>query len=87
MAVYVIVFMWQSLYVYFLNGVTKVRLQLILVIISSAANVPLAIYLSKIWGVAGVTVANIIVFVFMGTIFYIQTRKILADKATGIWIK
>jgi O-antigen/teichoic acid export membrane protein len=87
MTVYVIVTMWQTIYVYFLNGLSKVRIQLILVIIGSSMNIPLAIYLVNLYGVAGVTMANIVIFTFMGIFFTIQTNKILSGKAKNIWAK
>ncbi|WP_114783169.1 lipopolysaccharide biosynthesis protein [Botryobacter ruber] len=85
--VYVIVYIWQTLHVFLLNGLNKIRLQLILVVFSAIVNIPLAIYLAKIYGLAGIISANTIVFVVMGAVFYIQANKIINQKAAGIWNK
>ena len=87
MFLYVIIFMWQTLHVYFLNGVGIIRLQLILVTISALINIPLAIYLGKIYGLSGIISANTIVFFIMGIIFTIQYNKIITGKAANIWSK
>lgn len=84
---YLIVFMWQTLHVYFLNGVGKIRLQLILVSIAGIVNLLLAIYLGKQFGLPGIITANTIVFVILGTVFTIQTEYIIQQKATKIWLK
>ena len=43
MCMYVIAITWQSIHVYFLNGIGKIQIQLYLVIISGLINIPLAI--------------------------------------------
>nr|WP_315177754.1 oligosaccharide flippase family protein [uncultured Flavobacterium sp.] len=85
--IYVIVFTWQTIHVFLLNGIGKIKLQFYWVIISAIINLPLAIILGKRYGLVGVISANTIVFIIMGIIFTIQVNKILNDKATGIWGK
>lgn len=85
MALSVIASIWQTIHVFLLNGINKIRLQLYLVIISSIINIPMAIFFGKIIGVAGVTLSNAILFAIMGFIFSIQTKKILNNTATGIF--
>ncbi|MGC3947783.1 MAG: oligosaccharide flippase family protein [Chryseolinea sp.] len=84
---YIIVFMWQTIHVYFLNGVGIIRLQLILVTASAIINVPLAIYLGERLGLAGVITANTIVFLIMGIIFSYQYKKIVSQVASKVWLK
>jgi O-antigen/teichoic acid export membrane protein len=85
--VYNILFMWQTIHVYFLNGIGKIKLQAILVTICTIVNVYLSILFVKIYGTAGVVYSNIIVFFIMGSVFYIQTELVLKGKAFGIWLK
>lgn len=85
--VYVIAYIWQMLHVYLLNGIGKIRLQLLLVATSALINIPFAIALGKIFGLAGIISANTILFVLMGIIFSIQCNKIIQQKATNIWNK
>jgi O-antigen/teichoic acid export membrane protein len=82
---YVMSYTWQTLHVYFLNGINKIRLQLVLVIASSIINVPLAIFLGHRLGLAGITLANTLCFVVMGIIFALQTDKLINKTATGIF--
>jgi O-antigen/teichoic acid export membrane protein len=87
MTFYVIAYTWQTIHVFLLNGIGKIRLQLYLVVISAFINIPLAIFLGNKIGLAGVTFSNAILFTFMGIIFSIQCKKILNNKASGIWAK
>ncbi len=85
MTSYVIVSVWQTIHVYFLNGIGKVKLQLYLVIFSSVINIPMAIFLGKHFGLIGITITSTILFAVMGVVFSIQTKKILNGTATKIW--
>lgn len=85
MASYVVVYVWQTFHVYFLNGIGKIKLQLYLVIFTSVINIPLAIILGKMFGLVGITLTSTGLFTFMGILFSIQTEKIMNQKATKIW--
>jgi O-antigen/teichoic acid export membrane protein len=87
MVLYTIAYMWQTTHVFLLNGVGKVRLQLILVIISAILNIPLAVLLGNSFGIAGIISASIFLFFIMGFIFFKQTEKIINKNAKGIWNK
>jgi O-antigen/teichoic acid export membrane protein len=84
-AVYFIANMWQSIHLYFLNGIGKIKLQLILVILSAFLNIPLAFFLGKKFGIPGIVSANTVVFLVMNIFFTIQTQKIVNKTAKGIW--
>ena len=87
MMIYAIAYVWQTAHVFLLNGVGKIKLQLFLVILSAIVNIPLAILLGRTWGLPGIISASSILFIFMGTVFYIQTQKIVNQNAKGIWNK
>lgn len=87
MASYVIVYIWQTMHVFFLNGIGKIRLQLYLVIFSGLINIPLAIFLGKRFGLVGITLTSTLLFTFMGILFSIQTKRILNKTAINIWNK
>jgi hypothetical protein len=38
-------------------------------------------------GLAGITVANFVIYAVLGLIFSVQTEKIVNNKATAIWAK
>ncbi|WPU96739.1 oligosaccharide flippase family protein [Mucilaginibacter sabulilitoris] len=85
MCLYTITIIWQAIHVQFLNGVGKIKLQLYLGIIGSIVNVPLSVFLGRKVGVAGVTLSNVILFIVMGIVFSIQTKKLISKTATGIF--
>ena len=87
MTIYTIAVMWQTLHVYILNGVGKIKLQLVLVILGSLVNIPFGIYLCRTYGLAGIVFANTVVFIFIGILCSVQVKKILDERATGIWSK
>ena len=87
MTIYVIAFSWQTIHVFLLNGIGKIKLQFYLVIISAIINLPLSILFGSWWGLPGVISANTLVFIIMGVIFSIQVSKIFKHKASGIWGK
>jgi O-antigen/teichoic acid export membrane protein len=87
MGSYVIVYIWQTIHVFFLNGIGKIKLQLYVVIFCGIINIPLAILLGRLMGLVGITLTSTLLFIFMGTVFSIQTQKILNKSAVNIWNK
>ncbi|HJP62397.1 MAG TPA: oligosaccharide flippase family protein [Mucilaginibacter sp.] len=87
MLLYTVGYNWISLVCYLLNGIGKIRIQLYIYIFSIFINIPLAIFLGRFFGVAGVTLSNVVIFVIMGVILWIQCTKILNKSATGLWNK
>ncbi|TKT87656.1 lipopolysaccharide biosynthesis protein [Dyadobacter frigoris] len=85
MGLYVIFYTCLSLNCFFLNGVGKLKIQLYLYIIVSVINVPLGIYLGKNFGLQGVVFSNVIIFVAMNVVLWIQTNKVLNNEVSGIW--
>jgi O-antigen/teichoic acid export membrane protein len=85
MAIYTITLIRQVIYVQFLNGINKIRLQFYVSIICAVINIPLSVLLGKYWGLPGVTASNTIIFIVMGITFSIQTKKIINGTATGIF--
>jgi len=85
MCLYIVVLIWQTIYVYLLNGIGKIRLQLYMVAVASVINIPLAILLGKWIGIAGVTLANTLLIGIMSVFYYIQTNKIINQTAKGIY--
>ena len=89
MVFYVTISNWNSIFVSFLNGTGRIRLQLYSSIIIGVVNIPLAYVLVKYlhWGSAGVVAATSICL-FVGSIWSpIQYIKLINNTATGIWAK
>ena len=86
-AVYTMLQTWMVIHAYLLNGVGKLRIQLILVITTGMINIPLSVFLIKQVGLPGTVLANIIVMLITNIFISWQCRLIMANKATGIWNK
>lgn len=78
---------WNQIYVNFINGVGKIKLQLYMGIITVIMNIPLSIYFAKNLklGPSGVIMATN-VCLFIGSIWApIQYHKIINNNARGVW--
>jgi O-antigen/teichoic acid export membrane protein len=87
LGVYFIAYFWYNIHVTFIYGVGKLSVQVMSIIFASVINIPLSIYLGTILGLAGIALSNIIVFIFLGSITYIQVQKIVNKRSAGIWNK
>lgn len=88
-ALFVVVYVWYSIFVYFINGTGKIKLQLITSVIVAALNIPLSIFLSRNLGMgaAGVILGSCITYLPGSILGPIQYYKLVNEKATGIWGK
>jgi O-antigen/teichoic acid export membrane protein len=85
--IWVIINIWGSIFSQFLNGVGKVTIQMNIGILSAIINIPLALYLGKIFGIEGVLIANILVTIIGVWIYPYQYYLLIHHKATGVWAK
>jgi Na+-driven multidrug efflux pump len=77
------------IYVNFINGVGKIKLQLYTSIITMIINIPLSIFFGKYlgWGPAGVVLATCCSLIYAVILRPIQYFKIINNTAKGIWNK
>lgn len=87
MGIYVLINIWNGIYSQFLNGIGKVKLQLIISIIGSIVNIPLAIFFCDKFGLHGTVLSTIVITLFGAIIYPIQFNKIIENKARGVWNK
>lgn len=89
MAFFVVMLTFNMIYVNFINGVGKIKLQLVTSLISMTINIPLSIYLGKYlgWGSIGVILATCFSLGYSVIIRPIQYKKLINGTATGIWNK
>lgn len=85
MALYVIVNLFNGIYSQFLNGVGTLNLQLLISVISSLINIPLSVFLCKSFGTHGVILSTTIVSLIGVIVYPIQFKKIINNRAIGIW--
>ncbi|KXK06112.1 MAG: O-antigen membrane protein [Chlorobi bacterium OLB4] len=89
MALYSVVYMFNAIFIYFLNGTGKIRLQLIYSIVAGVVNIPLSIILAKYTslGVTGVIAATLTLQVLATLWIPYQYYLIINGKGKGIWLK
>ncbi|HVS93268.1 MAG TPA: oligosaccharide flippase family protein [Mucilaginibacter sp.] len=87
LAINVSVQTWQIIHSYMLNGVGKLRVQLVLVVIAGILNIPLSVILIGQIGIPGTVVANIVLQLLMNAVLTYQCRLIMEEKASGVWAK
>ncbi|MDP9076353.1 MAG: hypothetical protein M3O71_02925 [Bacteroidota bacterium] len=89
LGVYSIVFNWNNIFAYFINGVSKIRLQLYSSIFIGLVNIPLSYILVKYTqlGMSAIVIANSLCLLISSIWSPIQCYKIINNKATGLWNK
>jgi O-antigen/teichoic acid export membrane protein len=89
MAIYVSLLSFGSIFVMFINGVGKIKLQLVSSLIGALIFVPTAIYFAKNTDlhISGIIVATIIANFYGPILAPIQYYKIVNGTAEGIWNK
>lgn len=88
-ALMILLDMWIRIYDFFINGVGKIRVQMIINIIMACLNIPLAYVFSVIcdMGAIGVVLASIISYGVSAIVSPIQAKMLLEGTAKGIWNK
>ncbi|XGV96112.1 MAG: lipopolysaccharide biosynthesis protein [Leptolyngbya sp. BL-A-14] len=89
MGVFVLISTWNNIFTFFINGISKIRLQMYASIFAAVTNIPLSIFFAKALslGSAGVILGTCFSLLLGAVLTPIQYNKILANKATGIWNK
>lgn len=87
LAIYTLIYSRIVMFNYLINGIGKVKIQLITKIISCVMYVPSAIFLCEWRGLDGIVWANILIAIILAIIPEIQLRKLLNGAANGIWAK
>jgi O-antigen/teichoic acid export membrane protein len=89
MGVWVLISTWTSIFGNFLSGVGKIRLSLYHSVIMIIVNIPLSVFLAKYLnlGSAGVIIGTCLCILPQVFLHPVQFRKIVNNKANGIWGK
>lgn len=86
-AIYTLIYCWDSLQVLLINGIGTVKLQTYVVMIGLILHIPLSLLLGKFLGAIGVVTSMSIINIIYCIFFTTQIRKLLSRKASGIWIQ
>lgn len=87
LAVYSLFNIAGSIYMYMINGTSKVRLQLIVYVSFALISIPFMNLSCKMYGVEGILLIPTVVFAIQALIGKIQISKIVNSTARGIWLK
>lgn len=79
--------MWTIGHSMYINGIGKIRLQLINAIVTGILYVPVALLLCKYIGINGILVALCLSQIINVFVAPIQCNKLISGTATGIWNK
>ena len=83
--IYVIIYCWVNYLGIILVGMSKIKLDTIVVTVGMFSHVPLSYGLSHVIGAYGVITSMIIINLLYGIIYRIQLNRILQGRAFGIW--
>lgn len=86
-AIYVLLQILVGIYVTFLNGISKVRIQLIIYLAFSIIAIPVINWGCKEWGTVGALLIPICACAFQAFFARIQVSKLMNCQAKGIWNK
>lgn len=87
MAILILMNMRFNLFVYLINGIGKIKMQLYVNIAASIIYIPIAIALCYWYGLVGIIGANILVAIAHAIISQKQINLLMTNKASGIWNK
>jgi Na+-driven multidrug efflux pump len=89
MCIFIIISNWNNIFVYFINGTGKIRIQFYSSIFVAVINIPLSIYFAKNlqFGSTGIMLATCLCVALGSILAPIQFKKLINLKASGIWDK
>lgn len=85
--IYALIQTMGYMYMTLVNGIGTLRIQVIIFVIFAAISYPTMNWCCMKFGVSGITVIPIIVYLAQAIFLRIQVKKIVSGTATGIWLK
>lgn len=86
-AIYMATMIWNGLHASIINGIGKIKIQFFTSVICSILTIPMALFLGNRFGAEGVITATCLLNFIPLIALTIQVRKILNNRAEGIWNK
>lgn len=84
---YVVVMIWQNIHSALINGMGRITLSVICSFAIAIINIPLSLYLGGSMGAQGVVLSVGGLNLTVAGLYYIQVRKLIYNRANGIWGK
>lgn len=85
--IYVCLFNLNNCVTYLLNGLNKIKVQIITSVVGSIVFLLLVWYIKGDYGIYGISISMSIVYLFMSLIHFCQCKMLISNKAYGIWNK
>ena len=86
-AVYILFMIFGCIHMYMINGIGKIRIQMIIYLSFAIIAYPTMTFMCEHWGVSGLLTIPTIVYALQGLLCRIQLKKIIGNTAAGIWNK
>lgn len=74
-----------GVYMYLINGIGKVRLQLLIYLFFSIFSFPTMYYMCQLYGIQGLLLVPTFVYIVQAIVSRIQLIKIISERQKGIW--
>jgi hypothetical protein len=87
MAVFVLTHSLGDLYMYMINGIGTIRIQLISYLIFAIIAWPCLVWSCRLFGVYGVVLFPSLVYIVQAILGKIQLTKLMSGTASGLWLK
>lgn len=87
MGIYILLLSRANLYMYLINGMGKIRLQLLIYVFFAFISIPLMLLGCRLLGVIGILCVVSLVYLIQIIFGHIQLSKIINQTASGIWLK
>lgn len=87
MGIYILAQSLGNIYMYMINGIGTIRIQLIIYAMAALVAWPCLVWSCRLLGVYGVVLFPALVFFVQAFFGKIQISKLLSDNATGLWSK
>lgn len=84
---YVCMFNFNNCVTYLLNGLNKIRVQIITSLIATALYVVCVYIIKGRYGIIGISISMIIAYFLMAVVHLYQCYMLINQKATGVWNK
>lgn len=82
---WILIITWNAIFCQFLNGIGKIKIQLLIGVFASIINIPLSIILGKLMGIKGILLSNILLGLLTVFIYPVQYKKLINGTARGLF--
>lgn len=86
-AAYILFLIFGNIYMYMINGIGKVRIQMTIYLSFAVVAYPTMTFMCRRFGIPGLLTVPTVVYIIQGVLCRMQLRRIIDGTASGIWNK